>query len=164
MARRKIQIESIENSRKRQVTFSKRRNGHFKKAHELSFSATLAFLSSFSRASEKSTTTLANPRLCPSQTLDQFLLRLIIVFLIFFFGWCLACVERSNFSICTRGQRISIFGAHNMRSDFALLLSFSFSFFFSEKFMVECLCCLCTENARETEKCLGIGVFGRRSG
>nr|UTQ10905.1 MADS-box transcription factor AP3 [Lagerstroemia indica] len=36
MTRGKIQIKRIENSTNRQVTFSKRRNGLFKKAHELS--------------------------------------------------------------------------------------------------------------------------------
>uniref|UniRef100_A0A5B7BVC5 Putative AP3 n=1 Tax=Davidia involucrata TaxID=16924 RepID=A0A5B7BVC5_DAVIN len=35
MARGKIQIKRIENSTNRQVTYSKRRNGLFKKAHEL---------------------------------------------------------------------------------------------------------------------------------
>lgn len=35
MARGKIQIKKIENSTNRQVTYSKRRNGLFKKAHEL---------------------------------------------------------------------------------------------------------------------------------
>ncbi|KAJ0077417.1 hypothetical protein Patl1_35501 [Pistacia atlantica] len=35
MARGKIQIKRIENSTQRQVTFSKRRSGIFKKAHEL---------------------------------------------------------------------------------------------------------------------------------
>ncbi|PKI45708.1 agamous-like MADS-box protein AP3 [Punica granatum] len=36
MARGKIEIKKIENTTNRQVTFSKRRNGLFKKAHELS--------------------------------------------------------------------------------------------------------------------------------
>jgi len=35
MARGKIQIKRIENQTNRQVTYSKRRNGLFKKAHEL---------------------------------------------------------------------------------------------------------------------------------
>lgn len=35
MARGKIQIKRIENATNRQVTYSKRRNGLFKKAHEL---------------------------------------------------------------------------------------------------------------------------------
>ncbi|KAJ0074592.1 hypothetical protein Patl1_37547 [Pistacia atlantica] len=35
MARGKIQIKRIENFTQRQVTFSKRRSGIFKKAHEL---------------------------------------------------------------------------------------------------------------------------------
>ncbi|KAL0369110.1 UNVERIFIED_CONTAM: Floral homeotic protein DEFICIENS [Sesamum calycinum] len=35
MARGKIQIKKIENQTNRQVTYSKRRNGLFKKAHEL---------------------------------------------------------------------------------------------------------------------------------
>lgn len=35
MARGKIQIKRIENSTNRQVTYSKRRNGLFKKANEL---------------------------------------------------------------------------------------------------------------------------------
>ncbi|XVE66607.1 hypothetical protein DITRI_Ditri08aG0092100 [Diplodiscus trichospermus] len=36
MTRQKIQIKKIENTAARQVTFSKRRRGLFKKAHELS--------------------------------------------------------------------------------------------------------------------------------
>ena len=36
MGRGKIEIRKIENSTNRQVTYSKRRNGIFKKAHELS--------------------------------------------------------------------------------------------------------------------------------
>lgn len=35
MGRGKIEIKMIENSTNRQVTYSKRRNGIFKKAHEL---------------------------------------------------------------------------------------------------------------------------------
>ncbi|KAI6672273.1 hypothetical protein NL676_000179, partial [Syzygium grande] len=36
MARGKVQMRRIENATSRQVTFSKRRNGLLKKAHELS--------------------------------------------------------------------------------------------------------------------------------
>ncbi|WRX14674.1 Transcription factor [Theobroma cacao] len=36
MTRQKIQIKKIDNTAARQVTFSKRRRGLFKKAHELS--------------------------------------------------------------------------------------------------------------------------------
>lgn len=71
MARGKIQIKKIENQTNRQVTYSKRRNGLFKKAHELTVlcdaKVSIIMLSSTSKLHE-----FISPTTTTKQLMDQY--------------------------------------------------------------------------------------------
>ncbi|KAL8059129.1 hypothetical protein ABFX02_03G066600 [Erythranthe guttata] len=71
MARGKIQIKKIENQTNRQVTYSKRRNGLFKKAHELSVlcdaKVSIVMISSTQKLHE-----YISPSITTKQVFDQY--------------------------------------------------------------------------------------------
>ncbi|CAH9141032.1 unnamed protein product [Cuscuta epithymum] len=71
MARGKIQIKRIENQTNRQVTYSKRRNGLFKKAHELTVlcdaKVSIIMISMSGKLHE-----YISPSLCTKQLFDQY--------------------------------------------------------------------------------------------
>ncbi|EPS70821.1 hypothetical protein M569_03942, partial [Genlisea aurea] len=71
MARGKIQIKRIENQTNRQVTYSKRRNGLFKKAHELTVlcdaKVSIIMISNTQKLHE-----YISPSITTKQVLDQY--------------------------------------------------------------------------------------------
>ena len=114
MARGKIQIKRIENQTNRQVTYSKRRNGLFKKAHELTVlcdaRVSIIMFSSSNKLHEfisPNTTYIISLKLnfnCFTFLLVNDLLRLVLL-----------VIEQRRSQICTKPFLMLMFGAHTMR-------------------------------------------------
>lgn len=129
MARGKIQIKRIENTTNRQVTYSKRRNGLFKKANELTVlcdaKVSIIMFSSTGKLHEyispsASYVSFSNPSF--SIYLSRFIICLLIVLFFLFF-----CRTKQFFDQYQMTVGIDLWNSHyEVRSIFLFLLFLSY--------------------------------------